>query len=153
MYPSINYMEKHLNISREIAQKIRKVFLDSTNYHNYNIFVDNADKIHATFPSVYSWLASCHHLPSNEEIKLEMINVLLKGHGTEILSEENWGNFRYPHYSYVNMGDPYITTILYDYKKECFICSCWGNIAENFNEGYDDRKGPYTYVYKNQKSR
>ena len=35
------------------------------------------------------------------------------------------------HLLYVNMGDTYVPTIIYDTLKELWYCCSWGDIVEN----------------------
>jgi len=83
------------------------------------------------FVSVKKWVGQCCNRPSQHEVQLEAINEVLDGYGTEALDEDtSW--YPQPHYSYVNMGDPYTTTILYDHRRGTWIVSDWGAIAERF---------------------
>ena len=63
---------------------------------------------------------------------MEVINYLIQGHGVEVIRGSEW----HSHYwqdiaiEYVNKGDTYKPTILYDVEKERFECIPWGNWVE-----------------------
>jgi hypothetical protein len=114
-------------IDADKANRILTVIRDKRDLSEY-IF----DFLEKEYPNTYKWVRACLNLPDNIEIKLEMINEIMGGYGIETLSEENWDNYQYPHYSYVNMGDTYATTILFNHVSERWILSSWGDIAEQF---------------------
>ena len=69
---------------------------------------------------------------------MELANEMLQGHGVECI----WGyadpnSFREaPDIEYVNMGDPYVPTVIYDRVTGRFLWGeCWGNIVER--RGYE----------------
>lgn len=67
---------------------------------------------------------------------MELANEMLQGHGVECI----WGyadGFREaPDIEYVNLGDPYIPTVIYDRVAKRFLWGeCWGNIVER--RGYE----------------
>lgn len=66
---------------------------------------------------------------------MELANEMLQGHGVECI----WGYagiLDTPDIEYVNMGDPYIPTVMYDRVTGRFRWGeCWGDIVER--RGYD----------------
>jgi hypothetical protein len=57
---------------------------------------------------------------------LEGVSVRLEGFGVEgILDEEKGIDLMY-----VNMGDPYIPTVLFDGSKNQFLAAAWGEVVE-----------------------
>ena len=54
------------------------------------------------------------------------------GHGAEGFCNQSNGQ---DGITYLNMGDPYITTILFSSNTERFSVGCWGNIVEAAPEG------------------
>ena len=67
------------------------------------------------------------------DYKLDTINEIIKGYGVEALSSEyaHIDNYYFNIFAlYINMGDPYIPTIVYDTKKDCFLISSWGDFYE-----------------------
>lgn len=70
---------------------------------------------------------------------LDYADEVIKGCGVESLRSENvWD----PYYCditllYVNMGDPYVTTIWYDTETGVFGLGCWGDWLETWEAGND----------------
>jgi hypothetical protein len=65
------------------------------------------------------------------DTKLDKINDILCGYGVEDIRGP-WVNnyFCDINLLYVNMGDTYIPTIIYDTLKERWYCCSWGDIVE-----------------------
>ena len=55
---------------------------------------------------------------------LQAADKMMNGHGVERISGVGGGLM------YVNMGDTYDTTLIYDYKTNRFVVSSWGDIVE-----------------------
>lgn len=66
---------------------------------------------------------------------LDAVDVLLDGHGIEHLSSVDGSD----PIAYVNMGDPYIPTVLYDYEKNRFYVTDWGAIVEGDEDRFRER--------------
>lgn len=80
------------------------------------------------YASVQEWLKSCYNMPRYEERLMGALNEILEGHGTEAIygkESETW-----PIAEYVNMGDTYTATMLYDYDKEKVVVTSWGDWVE-----------------------
>jgi hypothetical protein len=70
--------------------------------------------------------------PLTVDMALDNINAILKGYGTEAARDNGWD--RYYHdigLLYINLGDTYTTTVLYDTRKERFYVTSLGNIIES----------------------
>lgn len=81
------------------------------------------------------WVNTCYTFPSWHERVLEAANEIIGGHGIETLDLDDDrytdGNTAFcPRYSYVNLGDPYLTTLLRDHKNSRFIVASYGEIVE-----------------------
>jgi hypothetical protein len=79
-------------------------------------------------------MANKHNL-KNEEVSnlMDIFNEKLGGYGVEVLRSSDfrksyWGDIIA---LYVNMGETYETTILYDIDNEEFIKTSWGDFMEN----------------------
>ena len=62
---------------------------------------------------------------------LDNINRILNGYGVEAIRDNQWA----PYYMdigllYVNMGDTYTGTVIFDTRSKRFIVSDWGTIVE-----------------------
>ena len=113
--PSIKTLMERLGIDKTKAQKIRALMKGE----QYDMDYGNPN-------------------PREQEIDmiLDDINKILNGHGVEhIENYGNWVNHWYQNTNllYVNMGDTYTPTIVYDTEKEQFICGDWGSIVEKWN--------------------
>ena len=74
------------------------------------------------------------HAASHSDVDdiLGIIDTLLEGYGVEIINGEYVDNYyREINLLYVNLGDTYIPTVLYDtFLNRFFICS-WGDYIES----------------------
>lgn len=71
--------------------------------------------------------------------RLEFINEILGGYGVEPLRGVWWcrscGNC---HAEYVNFGDPYDLTVVYDYHRCMFRVMSWGDYVEMFPKRFEE---------------
>lgn len=74
------------------------------------------------------WVRQCYNRPSLIELKMHAANQILESHGTEAIFGEN--NIKWPSMEYVNTGDAYATTLIYDYTRSRFLIMCWGEWVE-----------------------
>lgn len=94
------------------------------------------------FPGAIKYAEECYTPPSHLELKLYAINDILNGCGVESIQDNNIN------IHYVNLGDTYTTTILYDNNCNIFRYCSWGdfleeNEEENFDEFTDENDGAY----------
>jgi hypothetical protein len=66
-----------------------------------------------------TWIRQCYHAPSRHEIIMDALDDLIGGYGVEGLNDA---------VEYVNMGDPYVNTVLY--VAGSYRIGNWGDIAE-----------------------
>jgi hypothetical protein len=78
------------------------------------------DSILEKYPKVQEWHNRCHHAPMLHELRMAACDEILCGYGVEY--EKGIGSF-------VNMGDPYVTTIIQRYAGH-YVVKCYGDIAE-----------------------
>jgi len=69
---------------------------------------------------------ACYYRPTLQSVKLEAINDLMAGCGTEYIPAGS--NRRSPAIEYVNMGDAYRDTILW--TRGHYVVGSWGDILE-----------------------
>jgi hypothetical protein len=86
------------------------------------------------FPETKKWAAQCYNRPTGEEIILKAIDEVLGGYGVEgidpqIAEEDGLDDW----VSYVNMGDPYVPTIIYDHDSHLFHVGGWGTFLEFYH--------------------
>jgi hypothetical protein len=84
-----------------------------------------------TFNSVKKWVDQCYNMPSKLELKLEAINEILEGYGVEYIEsiDDTFNDMQ--GLSYVNLGDTYINTVIYDHSSNVFKYCSYGDIIES----------------------
>jgi hypothetical protein len=75
----------------------------------------------ALFPETAEWVRQCYHRPPYVERLLSAINETMQGHGVEHIGENAL---------YVNTGDTYSPTLLYDYSTGTIRLTTWGDFVE-----------------------
>lgn len=93
------------------------------------------------FESNQHWIKHCFNRPNDNELSMNALNELLEGHGIEAIRNENAYVNRY--YSdcigtYVNMGDTYINTIVYDTESNEYILTSWGDFYESYEQSIEN---------------
>lgn len=84
-----------------------------------------------------SWVRKCYHKPSEHEQILRACDDLLDGCGVEALAIEDEqhtdnGVRHCPPFSYVNFGDPYVTTLARDHERGQWVIAGWGDLLEEY---------------------
>jgi hypothetical protein len=79
------------------------------------------------FLSVREWADDYHGEPEDWLLKLQAIDLIMEESGVEDLIEDGK-----PIASYVNNGDTYKPTVVYDHKKEEFLITSWGDFYEEW---------------------
>ena len=85
-----------------------------------------------TIPATASWVAQCYNHPRDSELIESACNAVLSGFGCEAIEAQSaWSDFYCSFVAgYINMGDAYATTLLFDYYRgSVYICS-WGDWVE-----------------------
>lgn len=93
---------------------------------------DAAVKSH---PAASTRRAECYHPPSVHDHRLHALNAETCGHGVEYIRHKNDG-YRIGDMrglEYINHGDPYVTTIIFDCDRGTWRLCCWGGIVESRN--------------------
>lgn len=90
------------------------------------------------FPVIELYRKQRHSGPSYREKTMVMINSIIGGYGIErlYLDNGNAGPFGLnpPTHEYVNMGDTYKDTIIYDIKKGKFSINSWNGVIKNYHK-------------------
>jgi hypothetical protein len=76
---------------------------------------------------------------SNVEERMEAINIRVEGYGVEPIRSQNyaggyWGDIVA---LYVNMGDTYTPTVVYNVKRDVFTVCSLGDFVEKFQNKYE----------------
>lgn len=81
-----------------------------------------------SYKSVQEWEAQCYNKPRYYERLMCALNEVVEGFGVEpIWSEKN--DF-WPTAEYINMGDTYAATLLYDHTTYTIRVTSWGDWYE-----------------------
>jgi hypothetical protein len=85
-----------------------------------------------SYPGVVAWIKECHNRPYLIEQVLQALNVVLGGYGVEgIRSRRAWSDFWHDtKFLYVNIGDSYANTIIFDTETERFKTGSVGDLLE-----------------------
>jgi hypothetical protein len=67
------------------------------------------------------------YLPRPDRI-MALADLLINGYGVECLWEHNLG-LSEPRLDYINLGDPYDITLLYDHVTQTYRVGSWGDVA------------------------
>lgn len=70
-------------------------------------------------------------------VAMHAINELVGGYGVEGIGPGRSGDYA-PPYEYVNMGDTYATTLIYDRDKDRLFIGDWGTIVEEEGEDWEE---------------
>ena len=94
-----------------------------------------------SFESNAKWIKQCFNRPSDQELEMNALNELLDGHGVEAIKLEGAYVNRYWDdciATYINMGDTYITTIVFNTVNQSYELTSWGDFYESaeINEDY-----------------
>ena len=86
------------------------------------------------YKSVQDLERSCHHGPDTHYRRMTALNEILEGYGIEAVWNEGEGPndcISDPRAEYINMGDTYTTTILFDFQKGKYFLTTWGDFVES----------------------
>lgn len=85
-------------------------------------------------PKTARWARECYHYPDGDkpDSQLKAVDEILEGFGVEMESGDEGfsGYFGDASYLYVNMGDCYTPTVVYDVEEGDFIVSSVGDLLE-----------------------
>jgi hypothetical protein len=93
-------------------------------------------------PATDAYVRSLYSSPYRSRIwrvtvALHAINELVEGHGVEGLGPGRSGDYA-PPYEYINTGDTYSTTLIYDRDKDRLFIGSWGDIVEKEGDDWED---------------
>lgn len=110
--PSVKTIQEGLGVDSQVARGVRRVLED------------------------YSDGLTC-----NATAALSRVDDLIGGHGVEYLRSRT-DTFREARgVEYVNMGDPYRATVMFDLESERFIIGCWGDVVERDSRRFGEEEG------------
>lgn len=108
------------------------------------------------FPKTVEWIRKCYNRPSSYELILSAINEAIGGYGVEGVDPDQEADHAWEMHlenggdpndnpdmierpiddwiSYVNLGDTYATTIVYDHDSGLFHVDSWGGFLEDYRQ-------------------
>lgn len=123
--PSIARLVSALNLSTEQAATVRGLIRGE---------ISTRDK--ARFPQANAWFDSCFHQPQRADRILACVNETMDGFGVEPI----WGNDPFwPAADYINTGDTYNATILFNRITRAFSLTTFGDFIERNEKRYSIR--------------
>jgi hypothetical protein len=116
--PSVDRIEAVTGYDRDTAIQLRRI-------------LDGRDDPES-FTKVARWVNQCFNRPSDVELKLAACDAVMDAHGIESLRSEDVWDRRWQDTvaSYVNVGDSYYGTILYDVERGVFYATSTGDWIE-----------------------
>ena len=124
MYPSVTTIAKLLGTSPSISKDIRGLMEGTINPEQYE--------------SVAKWIKQCYHKPRKVELALEAINEILGGCGVEQITDNQWHAYWCDGgLLYVNMGDAYTCTVIYNTRKDKWLVGAWGDVVERDRKRFE----------------
>lgn len=124
------------------AKKLQEAFqIDSKQANLVRAFAqatDDSEKLEELVekvPATERYVRSLYNDPYDSKIwrvtvAMHAINEILEGHGVEGLGEGRPGDYA-PPYEYINMGDTYATTLIYDRDSDRLFIGSWGDVVES----------------------
>ena len=119
MYPSIPRIAQTLELEKVKAIEARMIMDGRLDPESYS--------------SVASWVSRCLNRPRDIELKMEALNQVLGGFGVEAIQPDGAyvdSFWRDTVALYVNNGDTYKPTVLYNTCKANFRLTSWGDYVE-----------------------
>lgn len=91
----------------------------------YELFKGETDPM--DYSDVSAWVGGCYNPPPRIEQLMCAANQIIEGHGCEAIFGVGaiW-----PDVEYVNTGDTYNTTLLFDYLENRLMITTWGDWIE-----------------------
>lgn len=120
--PSLDRLKRLMDLTDEQAQTVRDLL-------HGKIEPDDEQR----FPKTVAWKKQCYNHPNRIDLLLEALNEAVEGHGTEPINIEKAWVDRYWATCcavYVNVGETYAPTIIYDTASETFDLLSWGDMLE-----------------------
>ena len=75
----------------------------------------------------------CYHPPATYDIRLHVLDAIAKTHGVEYIAHNDDTMGASKGFDYLNVGDPYIPTIIRYRETGRYVVACYGDIVEKRN--------------------
>jgi hypothetical protein len=121
--------------------KVKKFEYFNKINEEYNTNSSFNDDVKSNFPEIADEIISTindvnTNNPREIDDVMDVIDNLISGYGVEVIRSNNINNKYWIDVvaTYINLGDTYKTTILYDVINNEFLCISYGNWIENHPE-------------------
>jgi hypothetical protein len=84
----------------------------------------------ARHPAGAARIAECYHPPKTYDVRLHVLNAIAETCGVEYIAHKKDSFTEAKGYDYLNVGDPYIPTIMRSCETGNYRVACWGDIVE-----------------------
>lgn len=121
---SIKKLVDAFQVSFSVAKKINKAMKMSS------------DQLEDEFLSAKERIRECYSKPTTLDIQLHVLNDLIGGFGVEYIGHKDDSYTRIYGLDYINLGDTYRYTIIFDHAKGKFILSTIGDLIEGKEDKY-----------------
>ena len=75
-------------------------------------------------------IAECYHPPKTYDIRLHVLDSIAEACGVEYIAHRDDSFTEVYGLEYLNTGDPYVSTIIYDHRVSRYRVASWGDIVE-----------------------
>lgn len=117
MIPSKKTIKEQLNLSDQVANVVRGLMDFSLDPY--------------IFKCVRKMQQSAHNPHRKVDLVMEALDEVLEGHGVEAIRGEYVDSYHGDIQAvYVNMGESYQCTVIYDCRDSCFRVTSWGDFVE-----------------------
>lgn len=126
MFPSVKTIMRRLSITRDKAKIIRGLI-------DYNI-----SPFSNGFPKTQAWARACYNPPEDFDVYavLSAISEVIDGYGVESITSNRYidNYYQYCCLQYVNMGDTYENTVVYDTERSLYYIMSYGDWVETYEK-------------------
>jgi hypothetical protein len=81
-------------------------------------------------PAGAARLSACHNPPKTYDLRLHVLDSIAETCGVEYIAHKDDTFHEVYGLEYLNTGDTYTRTIIYDHNKSRYLVSSWGGIVE-----------------------
>lgn len=119
--PPVKKIAEALNIDATKAKLIRAVIKGERSPLDVNVA-----------PLTVAWSEKCYHAPKLRECIVKACDEIAGTYGAEVIDpQEDWKE-GYPRLEYLNTGDTYSATLIFDFDTMRVYIASWGDVAERF---------------------
>jgi hypothetical protein len=143
--PSVKTLTADFKIGSDEAKLIRSIAAAADDGERLKTLVD------AKVPGTSSYVRSMHSDPYRSRlwrttVALHAMNEVMGTHGVEGLGPRRGGDYA-PRYEYLNAGDTYAATLIYDRDGDRLFVGTWGDLVEKHPE-WEGGGGDYATIKK-----